>query len=333
MLPVFCGLSHAAPPAPRFSTPPAVERFSDGAVEWRTTLNCADPSVLSGVYILFSFDFDLDGAADTRDSASLSSADCDQGTVHVLRTFFPPGSGILTAEMRQGNAVSDKSVLITGGIESVLSMHRFCARPSDGEPEWIEIRNNAGVRVDLTKVKVEGHALNGGLEPGADVVVGKDSTALREWQPAGDIITTSSWSSLRNTGDTLRLVWDNGPVLDSILYGSARDPREGCASAATEDNAAAASGYALDVSTRRWNHSPLFEIDVQAPNGGSYDLHLYDLDGFDLCAVARNKTGSAHIELSPADCRGLAARTGSVLLQLQPRGSAPIRKMIRVFGH
>lgn len=326
--------TYAAAAPLKFSAPPTLERFPDGAVEWRAALNCADPPAFSDARILFSFDFNLDGEADgARDSTLLSSADCDQGAVHVLRTFFPSGSGILTAELWQGNSASDRSFLFAGGIGSVLSMRRFCARPSNGEPEWVEMRNNSAVRVNLEKIKFEGHALSGGLEAGASVIVGKDSTAIRDWQPEADIITTSSWSSLRNTGDTIRLTWDIGVILDSILYGSATDPREGCASTVTEENVAAASGYELKVPVQRWNRTAPLDIEVQAPVSGKYDLHVYDLDGFDLCKVAGNRTGPAKIQLVAADCRGLAYHAGSVLLQLRPQGSAPIRKMIRVTGY
>lgn len=325
-------LEAAATPL-KFSSPPALARFSDGALEWSASLNCADPTVLSGARVFFSFDFDLDGLAEgNRDSIMLSTANCENGKVKLLQTFFPPNSGLLTAELRQGDDISDQNQAFTGGMGSVLSLHRFCARPGNGEPEWIEVQNSSATRIVLAGIKVEGHALRGALEPGASVVVGRDSLALREWQPGADVLQTS-WSSLRNTGDTLRLTLDSGIVLDSIIYGSAAEPREACASNATEENIASASGYGMDVSRPGWNPriAPL-EISIQAPAGGFYDLRIYDLDGFELCAPALNNTGPARIQFSASDCRGLANRAGPVLLQLRPRASAPLRKIIRVLG-
>ncbi len=53
----------ASTPAVRFLTPPVIERFSDDAVEWRGSVSCPDPATISGVGIVFSFDYNLDGIA------------------------------------------------------------------------------------------------------------------------------------------------------------------------------------------------------------------------------------------------------------------------------
>jgi len=237
----------------------------------------------------------------------------------------------MTARLRQGSTVSDSQTTFVGSIGSVLSMRRFCARPSNGEPEWIEIRNASSLPVTLTKVRVEGHVLHGALDPGAAVVVGKDSGEISEWQPGAEIMSTTSWSYLRNSGDTLRVNWDNKVVLDSLIYGAAAEPHEACASSGSDENAASASGYALELSSKHWHYSaePL-EISVQAPSTGAYDLLLYDLDGFEICAPLRNNIGPVKFQVSVNDCPMLLRRSGSMLLQLKPKSSTPVRKLLRV---
>ncbi len=330
-------ISFAATVPLKFSVPPSVQGFPDGAVEWNASLACPDPLALSGAKILFSVDFDLDGIADFQDSVVLSSADCENGEAHPLKTLFPKAIGILTAVLRQGSTVSDQSSAFTGEIGGLLSIHHFCARPANGEPEWIELHNASTVSVSVAKIFFQGHALtgdlSGGLGPGSSVILGRDSTVLRTWQPTANLLTTTSWSSLRNTGDTLRLTWGTGVVLDSIIYGSDVDPREACVSTQASENASAASGFEWQIPSSRWNPDlgPL-DITVQAPAAGSYDLRLYDLDGFELCAVATHKKGPSQLQLSASNCRGLAIRRGTVLLQLQPAGASPLRKILRVLG-
>lgn len=317
-----------------FSATPVAEHFPDGSVEWSASLSCADPNTLSGIRVLFSFDSDLDGVADgMRDSIVVSSANCENGQIKLLRTFFPSNPAILTVELRQGTTLSDHPSVFTGSLGSAISLHRICARPSTGEPEWVELHNASSVRINLIKVRLEGHLLKGTLEPGDNVLVGKDSVELKNWQPAANILTTSSWSSLRNTGDTVHLTWDNTVALDSLVYGAVVDPHEGCASATTEENVAAASGYALDLSTTQWNpRADFLGINVQAPTSGEYDVRAFDLDGYELCAIAQSRSGPAHIQLAGSECSGLRVRTGSILLQLRPRSSAPLRKVIRILG-
>ena len=317
-----------------FSASPVLEHFPDGSVEWSATLSCTDPSSLSGVRVLFSFDSDLDGVADgARDSIVVSSATCENGQARLSRTFFPSSPASLTAELWQGVVLSDHPSAFTGSLGTLLSILRFCARPTNGEPEWVELRNTSSGRINLSKVRIEGHLLKGTLDGGATVLVGRDSNDLLNWQPGANIMTTTSWSSLRNTGDTVHVTWDNTVALDSLVYGAAVDSHEGCASAPTEENVAAASGFAMDLSKMRWNpRTEFLSINIQAPISSEYDLRVFDLDGFELCAIAKNKAGPAKIQFSGSDCNGLRGKTGSILLQLRPQSSAPLRKIIRILG-
>jgi hypothetical protein len=338
--------------APAFVFPPVLERFPDGAIEWSARVSCAEPSALLGARVDFDFDFDLDGRGDTAASSALSPADCEEGMLSVRRGFFPPRAAVLRARLRsparedRPDSVLDAHSLLTAGIGAPLSLHRFCARPQSGEPEWIELRNISIVPVSLAKVKLEGRALSGWLDPGATLTVGAagDTAELRAWQPGARLLAPSSWSSLRNTGDTLRLTFEDGSdagtlhgsgarVLDSVVYGAAAAPREGCASVPAEETGAAAHGFSLDA-PRRWSRraGPV-TVTVSAPaagSPGSYDLRVFDLDGVEVCALGRGAAGPNAYSLSPASCARLRASSTAVILHLQPRGAPGVRAVVRI---
>ncbi len=305
----------------------ALEMFPDGAVEWRGTIACPDPMALQDASVVLAFDFDLDGSADgEKDSIPLSPPDCDGGEVRVLRTLFPGRPGLLLSELRRGDGGSEQHVAFAGATGSLLSLRHFCARPSGGEPEWVELRNAADRRLDLRKVRLQNHLLGGWLDPGESVVLGSDSAAVQRWVPAFPARSTA-WSYLRNTGDTLRLTWGDA-FLDSAIYGeNAKEPREACASDAGSGGAAG-SGFDLRIASPHWNPaSGPVDIEVEVPAGTPFVLPVYDLDGFSLCVIARG-SGPVKFSLSVSDCPRLSGRSGPVILNLQPRGAAPRRKIL-----
>src|SRR5690606_9707553 len=216
-------------------------------------------------------------------------------------------AAVLRADLiTAADSIAARHDVFTGGAGALLRLARFCARPRNGEPEWIEVRNVSSRPVALASVRLEGRVLTGLLAPGESFVAGSDTAELRLWQPGHRLTALSSWSNLRNSGDTIRLAFTDAatapkntavPLMrDSLVYGPAADPSEGCASVAGEGSSAAASGYAVEFSTPRWSRargSVPFVVTVHAPAGGRYDLVLYDLDGRPLCALARAREGVA----------------------------------------
>jgi hypothetical protein len=361
-------------PGPRFLGPPVLERLPGGALEWSTHVSCDDPVALLGAHIVFESDGDLDGVGDTvadsgivralRFPTALSPADCNDASIEVRRplpkALFSP-SVVLRAELRVRRAAErtgdqspdstiDVDFQVTGGPGSLLALDRFCARPKNGEPEWVEIRNVSTLTTGLAKVMLEGRALAGALEPAEARVAhaAADSAAMRTWRPGARLFGLSSWPGLRNTGDTVRLTFDAAGtnhsvrrvLLDSLVYAASgpglgiltgRGAREECASAPTEESGAAAFGYGLEVSSGLWKRrTSNLEIRVMAPVGGLWNLSLFDLDGLEVCRLARRSTGSRTVVLSPRDCSGASAATTSLLIFLRPVQAPFIRRLLRI---
>jgi hypothetical protein len=332
---LFAGGIAAATPGDsalvHFDTPPTVQVFPDGAVEWQAVLRCHDPMVLEGASIAFSFDWDLDGQPDARDSLSLTPIDCDSGAVHILRTFFPTYPAVLTATLRQGSAILGQTSALAGSLGSLIAIRHFCARPTGGEPEWIDLRNAARVPIGLALMRAQGHALGQiALDPGGDISLGPDSTALQRWLPALPARQVSPWSALRNTGDTLRIVFANGVILDSAVYSAINpEPREACVSGGGQQSSAVGSGFDFRLGASCWNpaQGPL-EIDVDTRSTSHYAMMAYDLDGYPVCPVIRDGNGPSQIFWKASVCPQLLERSGPLLLQLQPRDAVPQRKIV-----
>jgi hypothetical protein len=337
---VSCAAGHAA--SLRFETPPALSPAPGGGVLWTASVACNDPPALIGARVAFALEYDLNedssGAPAAADTLGVSPADCEDGRVALRRILRPAHPALLRASLRDSSgAPADSHAVLTAGIGSLLSISSYCARPKNGEPEWIEVRNNTAFHVSLAKIRLEGRALSGilsgGLEPAGAFAAGSDSTELRLWRPGARIVSLSSWPNLRNSGDTIRLALDGGRVLDSILYPvNGVYPREACVSLESEEAAASAHGYALELpSPARWRpRRGGFTVTVRAPASGSYDLRVYDLDGRPLCAPARGAKGPASYALPHAACPDLGARRGPVILHLDPRESPGVRRTLTI---
>jgi len=330
-------------PAPlRFVEGPALERsVSTGDILWRASVGCdasVPGSLLVGARVALASDLDLDRVADAVDTVAVAPADCDDaGRIPLRRRLSPAPAALRASLLTPGGSVVASHELLTAGAGSLLRLTRYCAAPQNGEPEWIEVRNVASRALAMTFAKLEGRALAaaGFLEPGAAFVAGSDTAELRLWQPGARLVALSSWSNLRNSGDTLRLTREDGFVLDTLVHSPAAST-DGCASLATEGAAAAASGYALEFSARRWARSSgdagaaAFTITVRAPAEARYDLVVYDLDGRPLCTLARAASGPASFSL-PASCPALgAARAGRVIIHLSPHAAPGVRALLRI---
>lgn len=325
-----------------FATPPAL-RPSGGGVEWSASVNCADPapSAWIGARVVFRYDFDLDGVAEARDTLGIAAADCGEETPAriVLRRRLvaaPPAELRAVLQTPAGQNGASHS-LLTAGSGSLIAISRFCARPKNGEPEWIEVRNPTAFTLPLARVRLEARPLPGSLAPGESFVAGSDTAELALWQPGARRVGLSSWASLRNAGDTLRLALaptdslSPGLVLDSVVYGAGAVARENCASLETEGSAAAAAGYGFETGARSWRmRDGDWTARVRAPPEGRYDLRLYDTDGFPVCDLARNATGPAEYRLPSAGCARLEGRAGTFVLLLAPRAAPRVRTVIRI---
>jgi hypothetical protein len=336
---------------PRFVEGPTVRRFSDGAIEWSASISCANPADLLGAKVVFSLDKNLDGMGDTAVVTGLSPADCEDDRLPLHRAFFFSTPAVLRAEVQaraggSGNSdsVTDVRSILSGEVGSLLLLRTFCARPKNGEPEWIEIRNISDVTVSLEKVKVEARLLAGSMvapamDPGESVTVlaASDTAEMRLWRPGARAIPLASWPALRNSGDTLRVSVDvkarDGStaalVLDSVIYGAGASTREACASVPTEESGAGAHGFGIEVPPGRWMRraGPL-SINVTAPQGSPYDVRVYDLDGLELCSLARRAVGPQVLSLSSATCGRLSPGVTAVLIQLAPRRAPSVRRLL-----
>ena len=327
----------------RFATTPTLSTVSGGALVWTASVACEDPPALIGARVAFAFDFDLDGAPDAVDTLGISAADCDDSAAHVAlrRLLRPAHPALLRATLLDAaGAPADSHAVLTSGLGGLLAIARYCARPANGEPEWIEVRNGVDFPVSLTRARLDGRAFAGGatlpldtLPPGSECAATPDTAELRLWRPGARLVMLSSWTNLRNSGDTIRLSLSGGPTLDSVIYPwNGAWPREQCVSQETEEAAASAHGFGLTLpAPARWRaHQGPFAIDVRASDAGRYDLRVYDLDGRPLCALARGATGSATYTLPHAICADLGARRGTFLLHLDPRDGPGVRRMFTI---
>jgi hypothetical protein len=330
----------------RFASTPSLTPASGGGVLWASSVACDDPPALIGARVAFALDFDLDGAPDAVDTLGVSPADCagesgDVVTISLRRVLRPAHPALLRAALldpsdTSSDAPADSHAALTAGPGSLLAIARYCARPQNGEPEWIELRNNTGFRIPLEKALLDGRALKSvslALGAGGEIAASPDTAELRLWRPAARPVMLSSWTNLRNAGDTIRLSLAGGPVLDSVIYPlSGAYPREACVSLESEEAEAAAHGFALALpQPARWRpRRSDFSIEVRAPAAGRYDLRVFDLDGRALCTLARGATGPATFALPGSGCADLETRRGTFLLHLDPRGSPGVRRTFAI---
>jgi hypothetical protein len=101
--------------------------------------------------------------------------------------------------------------------------------PTAGEPEWIELRNNTGIQIDLNGWSISDASVSARhvishealtIPPQGFVVLTKDSAALSRFRPSipGRVISIPLFPSLNNTGDAISLFDANGRVQDSVTY-------------------------------------------------------------------------------------------------------------------
>jgi hypothetical protein len=329
----------------RYVVPPMLAPAPGGGLEWSASVDChaAAPAAWIGARVAFAFDTDLDGVPEMRDSLVIPAGDCGEeeaGRIRLRRRWSFASTAVLRSALQNpaGETVATHAAQ-TAGSGSLLKLSRFCARPRNGEPEWIEVRNVSAHTIVLasSRVRLETRMLPEALLPGESFLAGSDTAELRLWQPGARLVALSSWPSLRNSGDTLRLSLsgrdglDPGLMLDSLVYGAAAHALENCASQESEGSGAAAAGYALELASKRWRvRSGDFVFRVRAPAEGVYDLRVYDTDGAPLCVFARGVAGPAEYRLTQAACARLKGRAGTFVLLLAPRAAPGVRALVRI---
>lgn len=313
----------------RFVSPPLTHRFPDGITEWEASVWGSKPESGIGIKIRFFLDRDFDGFPENlSDSVSLDPGTWDAGKFQVFHTFPLAWEGMLVAEIWDANQRLDKVMHFLGSRPS-LSIRRFCASPEKGEPEWLEVQNTSALPVYTGYLRLQDHGWPPRwIAPQSTLVLGPDSTLMRNWMADLPLQAVVPWKNLRNTGDTVRLTFQN-VVLDSALYGlNMHEPRAACLSSNTNQTR---SGISLETSPPAWNPSyEDLEVSVQVPVDSRYSVQAFDLDGQSLCWLVRQGVGSQHFSWHSSDCPLLAKRRGAILLQLKMASSKPVRKLIPV---
>lgn len=98
--------------------------------------------------------------------------------------------------------------------------------PAPSSNEFIELYNRSDTPVDLSTLEyADGNrafspvaSSNAILDPGAYVVLARDTSAFREAFPEADVRAPPGWAALNNGGDTVYLRRADGAILDAVPY-------------------------------------------------------------------------------------------------------------------
>ena len=98
--------------------------------------------------------------------------------------------------------------------------------PSPSSNEFIELYNRSDTAVDLSTLEyADGNrafssvaASKAILEPGAHVVLARDTSAFRRAFPEAEVRAALGWEALNNGGDTVYLRRADGATLDAVPY-------------------------------------------------------------------------------------------------------------------
>lgn len=298
----------------------------------------------------------LDRDWDGRAEAFLDSLPVPPGGGTLRVPLGPDDVGILVVALAPDEDPSGDVVRIHRGEGRTLEITEVCPDPEAG-PEWAEVRNATGDKggegrpLDLARVEWEGSALGpaaGRLLPGEYILLTEDAEALRaSLGPLKTrILEPPSWGSLRNTGDTVRLGLE-GAGLDSLAYGSKEAAASHCLArvggpglgeaATTRPQASPTPGYptpepparaALHIVPRTLDPGTAAEIAVEIPDGSSYGLRIFDMEGNCRRVVARGGPGRHVLFWSGEGERGNRLPPGPYIVALTFGSGAPLRRAV-----
>jgi len=149
-------------------------------------------------------------------------------TVPLVTGWYNFAAKVMEADDDTLNNLAACAIYIGAEINS-LTFNEVMYKPVAGEAEWLEIYNNSAGEMSLTgwsfadadssdKIWFNVASISGG----GMLVIAKDSSILDLYQQMESInlLVTSSWNALNNTGDTLYLFDPAGNIIDQLDYGS-----------------------------------------------------------------------------------------------------------------
>ncbi len=217
-------------------------------------------------------------------------------------------AGLFVATIAVGHAAASGQVIL----------NEFLANPSDVlTTEWVELYAIAGDSVSLADWSIGDSRVDYtigatvSISEGDFIVLADDSEAFRIYYPdfTGTLIQPSSWPTLNNTGDTVRLLDPAGIEVNRFGYTDGFDGNHTwCRSAPESDfwgrsansggspgeqnsliEYAEGSSVSLSVEPRIFSpdgdgHDDQVSIFVEAPEAESYSLRIFDKNGVDINA-------------------------------------------------
>ncbi len=239
-----------------------------------------------------------------------------------------------------------------GGL---LRLTEVCAAPTDGAPEWVEIRNGSSYAIAIGDLRLQDRLVLGEgraatLKPGEYLVLTEDEKAFREIHGGLKLrlVQPPSWRVLRNTGDTVRLALPSGTLLDSVAYRGFRpSDNTGCLERMGEDLAPVLgeshvlgstpgfektrdkpTGWKISPRILRTDEGGRIDIQVTASPQKAYRLEIFDLSGYSVRAFCSPCTGSRSFSWKGEDERGKSLPVGPYIVLFHPQGDNPHKKSL-----
>jgi hypothetical protein len=287
--------------------------------------------------ILLRLDADWDGSAERLlDSAAL---DGSAPFPRVISLACPADArGRLEASLGPDEGPGEEVLSLAwepGG--GPLAFGSFRAAATEGEPEWLEIRNGTGSArfpprtIGMVALALDGQPLGlkgAALGPGESLILTSDTAAFRARYGAvkARAARPSRWRALRNSGDTLVLSACGFPA-DTLAWGAIRTelPERGGSGTVPEKEGWSLSGRAA------FPAAPL-EVEVRSPVGRGYALRAFDLEGQCVREIGKGGPGRRTHGWDGRGERGVALPRGAYVLCLSFEGGSTRKRAVAAGG-
>ena len=217
------------------ATNPAPDPFEDlGLV---VSIACAGTTSVEGATLELYVDEDLDGLMDAGEllagPVEIPSLAPGENLEIELAGGLAEGRWRLVAEVSPDDRpTNDRAVadVAVGDVETDLVVNEFLSRPTDNQPEWIELYNPSAQNVQLEGWSFGDDADRGAVlsfeesrllvPPGGFLVLTQDLDKMRTAYPLVDatILEPDDWETLNNTDDVITLADDEGFVVERVPY-------------------------------------------------------------------------------------------------------------------